>query len=64
MNIQLKNTRKQSVKVSVQDGSGKLVEMNLEPYATSAVLDEKLLDVHARQLIGQGVLKVRKVVSE
>jgi hypothetical protein len=64
MNIQLKNTRKQSVKVSMRDASGKLVELNLEPYATSAVLDEKHLDVHARQLVGQGVLKVRKVVSK
>jgi hypothetical protein len=63
MNVQLKNTRKQSVKVSVRDSSGKLVEVHLDPYATSAVIDEKHLDLHARQLVSKGVLKIRKVVA-
>ncbi len=60
MKIRLANKLAQSVSFAVRGDKGELVEMRLEPFATSDVLDDSLLDVHAKQLIESGHLKTRK----
>ncbi len=59
MKIRLANKLSQSVTFAIR-GKGGLVEMRLEPFATSDVLDDSVLGVHAKQLIESGHLKTRK----
>jgi hypothetical protein len=57
--VKIKNTLPQSIRLAVTDASGKPQELVLGPYETSEKLDQNALTQHTNTLAQRGHIRIR-----